>query len=148
MGSLWLNGKAIIAGLRFSARRHSLTFAFWIFAIGVLAAWPFLPKDVPSQAEIQAQQAMDAAAQERRAEAADHMRYLCQLPSMCAEYGRARQECATAGSYDRCMTIKMDGAYLSLAQSECTNDGDVAAPPSNMPSALTCLSQRINDWLK
>lgn len=56
---------------------------------------------------------------------------------MCAKYGSARQECATAGNFDHCIAVKMGDIGVNDID-WCSNDGSLAEPPNDMPSRLEC----------
>jgi hypothetical protein len=53
---------------------------------------------------------MRAADKAARAEARKITAGLCELKRACDEYARSRQECATAGDYDKCMEIRLGAA--------------------------------------
>lgn len=62
----------------------------------------------------------------------------CALRTMCPKYSEARQQCAVAGNYDRCMSIKLGGDSI-IAQWSCTTSGEPVPLAADMPSFLECL---------
>jgi hypothetical protein len=62
---------------------------------------------------------------------------LCHYKARCAEYATARQACATAGNFDTCMGIKLNGGY-SLLKNMCSGDGNFAIPINDMPGDFSC----------
>lgn len=49
--------------------------------------------------------------------------YICSQRFMCMEYYRARQDCATAGNINECISIKM-GKDAFQSKTFCNNNGD------------------------
>lgn len=45
---------------------------------------------------------------------ADQYRFTCKVKSICAGYKAQRSNCATAGSYSTCMSIKMADDNLKI----------------------------------
>src|SRR5260370_1338965 len=64
------------------------------------------------------------AQREVRAAIAERNRYLCQLKSTCVKYAQVRQQCATAGNFENCISVKMGNGFRSSG-SGCTDDGNV-----------------------
>lgn len=87
-----------------------------------------------SRATAQARAAADAAKLEQE-------RYLCRIESVCEKYGKVRQDCATAGSFDNCIRVRMGDDDVGLVDA-CTNDGNVLYPSEHMPSGLRCFFLR------
>jgi len=61
---------------------------------------------------------------------------LCALRSACSKYPAARQDCATAANFSRCIEIKTGRA---VDEGTCTLKGEVSNPPDNMPGWFACL---------
>jgi hypothetical protein len=70
-------------------------------------------------------------------------KHICKAMAACAEYGKARQACATAGNFDTCMSVKLE----TVPQS-CSADGKLqifmchGCRPAQLPNAFQCL---VND---
>jgi hypothetical protein len=62
---------------------------------------------------------------------------LCHLRTVCTTFSSVRQDCATAGSFETCVAVKMGDADKDLTSS-CTNDGNIAMPPDRMPQPTEC----------
>jgi hypothetical protein len=56
-----------------------------------------------------------------------------------------RQQCATAGSFDTCLSVKMGDNYYA-AKDACSGDGQLLYPPQGAPNGLECLPITIRDW--
>lgn len=98
----------------------------------------------PSPAELAAAKASAQASQQleqtKRDTQALHQQYLdglCHQEAVCERYGPARQECATAGNYNNCITIKLGSLDASTVDA-CTEDGKLAFRPSDMPNGAVC----------
>jgi hypothetical protein len=66
-------------------------------------------------------------------------RGLCRLAAACKTYSEARANCATAGSFKRCLQIKMGDESMYSDVCSGFQEGAVAVPPSaQTPYALTC----------
>lgn len=64
----------------------------------------------------------------------------CKLKSVCSKFSDVRQSCAEAGSIDRCIAIKMNGAPYE----DCDNEGHISLIPENaIPSSAQCLLAKI-----
>jgi hypothetical protein len=72
--------------------------------------------------------------------AKEHQEFLtamCHQQGVCDKFGKARQECATAGNYDRCIDIKL-GADDAASVGSCTEDGKMTYTPPDMPNSINC----------
>jgi hypothetical protein len=70
------------------------------------------------------------------------VRQVCQLQVTCTKFSQARQQCATAGSYNTCMSIKLED--LREAESSCMPDGALRYyKADDVPSWLECLASRL-----
>ena len=69
---------------------------------------------------------------------------VCRLESVCADYPDVRDVCATAGSFEKCMEVKLGSRekYDSLKRA-CTNDGKVMMDPDKIPGWISCWTARI-----
>jgi hypothetical protein len=127
-------GRTLVA-LGTWAKRDPLATIFWV-GCATLVLWGIVyramltPEQVRAgqmaeaqQAAQQAQKARQEAAQEKASQ--ERNRALCKLKSTCEQYGRVRQECATAGSFQTCVRVKMGDENVEEVGS-CTNDGHVA----------------------
>ena len=62
---------------------------------------------------------------------------LCHAQFICAKLSDVRQQCAIAGDFKNCVTVKMGDVYYDYA---CLNDGQVAGVDrAKMPNQLECL---------
>ena len=62
---------------------------------------------------------------------------MCRVKAVCERFAAVRQECATAGNFENCVSVKLGDAASMIG--ECTNDGMVATPyPDTVPSAVEC----------
>jgi hypothetical protein len=138
-------------------RRRGASTLVLAFIAFVLVVWAIVPQPPPPPPETPAQtqarrEAYQAEVQRREAEAqrqaaaAERKASLCHLQSVCVRYGRARQECATAGDYKNCVDIKMGTDATDLYP--CMNDGGVFNQPSDMPSRVACCVGHPMDCLK
>src|SRR5690348_226772 len=94
-----------------------------LILLGKLGSPPPLPQ-TPDVVLLQADAAKgDAAARQRLAEMesenAAQYAALCHLRSVCKTYSAVRQDCATAGSFGTCVTVKMGDSDKDLVGS-CT----------------------------
>ena len=72
---------------------------------------------------------------------------LCRWENVCSDYPKTRDVCATAGSFDKCMSIKLGTRDdYDTAQSVCTNDGGMKMPSSKLPGWTQCLIARLKYW--
>jgi hypothetical protein len=57
---------------------------------------------------------------------------LCELKSICQSFSEARQTCATAGSFENCLSVKMGGSKYYQAKGSCMPNGEITynATPS------------------
>ena len=104
-----------------------------IFVLVWSISKPPPPPPTPQQLQAEAEARKDREV----AEAQEHQRKteLCRAASICSSYAKARQECAVAGNYDQCMSIRFSGPSPIY---ECTNDGKLMYPPDDMPPPLGC----------
>ncbi|QAY95097.1 hypothetical protein CWB41_04610 [Methylovirgula ligni] len=78
----------------------------------------------------------------------------CRQVALCREYAQARQDCAVAGDFDTCVTVKIaDDDVGDVDMEKCNNDGSLrftSAP--NSPSELECaginIGARLNSLSK
>jgi hypothetical protein len=98
--------------------------------LAIYVMWALLnppPKETPAQA-IALQQALDdQSAKERQ------RNYYCHAATVCRLYSSVRQDCAVAGNFDKCVSVKM-GKNSDLTY-ECTEDGSLQNPPRFMTGA-------------
>jgi hypothetical protein len=148
-----LNIRAIVSGILFLCRRNPISASISLFAVfvtifvfAVSALNPETPKQMQQEQDVQAKatqaeaakQQTEQAEQDAAQEATDERNApLCKQQSICQKYGVTRQECATAGNFDLCVSVKMgDDDFNEI--SSCNNDGSVSDPPDNSPSYLQC----------
>ena len=80
--------------------------------------------------------AASAKAAADRESAKERIRLLCKTKVVCARYAEVRQECATAGSFQTCIQVKMgDENYESIGS--CSNDGHLI-DASSEPGSVDC----------
>ena len=98
----------------------------------------------PSPAEVKAYRAETAKRAEAEREAEQNRQFhdqylngLCHQKAVCKKFAEVRQECATAGSFDTCVTIKLGDADAATINA-CTNDGEMAYVPKEMPDTIGC----------
>jgi hypothetical protein len=146
MSSLKKYSRAISVGFVIFAKRQPFV-AFLILGWLVLSILfiVYSLSQPPEQARVEqastaqrAQEWEQQQAQRRAAAAAKHEETVavCRLKSICKQFARARQECATAGSFETCMRVKLGDDKIGEAGS-CTNDGHVAYASAE-PSAIDC----------
>jgi hypothetical protein len=86
-----------------------------------------------------------AARQTEEAERNERTKALCKLRSLCSKYGAVRQECAVAGNFDNCVSIKM-GNFDQDQPLMCTPDGKVAfVSPDAIPNRAECFLSGVVD---
>lgn len=92
------------------------------------------------------QRTRDAAASQERARTqeletqrqTEANRRLCRVATICTDYSKARQACATAGQYGLCMQIKL-GDTLGVANVSCLSDGGIRGVSSDeIPNRAVC----------
>ncbi len=71
--------------------------------------------------------------------------FLCHVKSLCAQYSIARQQCAVAGNFDNCVSVKMGNDLQSVGM--CTNEGGLLNSPTDLPSAMQCLFSVAGEYL-
>ena len=113
--------------------------SFWI---GLIAAfYIFLGVDSVLHPQTAQQQQAAVAAEQFAATAqledANQKKYLCRLTSICSRFATVRQECATAGSFNTCVRVKLGDEDADLTGS-CTNDGKLAFTPDKSPNGIEC----------
>jgi hypothetical protein len=71
-------------------------------------------------------------------------KYLCRMPEICTKYRAMRLECAVAGNFKNCITIKMgrDASLLDL----CTEEGEPGYRDPATPNILECFLRK-SDFL-
>lgn len=70
-------------------------------------------------------------------------KYICRRIDVCRKYGEARQECAIAGDFNNCVSVKLgDDVYLSGA---CTVDGKFPTLPNDSPNRVQCFFIGLSD---
>ena len=67
-----------------------------------------------------------------------NLKYICEMKTVCESYGKSRNICATAGSINECIKIKMGNANYSKI-SVCSTDGSVRFPSAEEVSGFQCL---------
>jgi hypothetical protein len=137
----------------FKQRVYAIIFlgivAWVIYAIvaGAIANWNKTPEQRQSEQRAYAtQSAAYSAARERTDYAAKTKRlsdiYMCRVKRACERYGTVRQECATAGDFNNCISVKMGNDADKVGQ--CVNDGSVALLSTDqMPNAVECFVHGI-----
>ena len=102
----------------------------------------------PVETAQQVQSRQDALKRQTEIEAAAtaRMNTLCRARVVCMRYHTARQNCAVAGDFNNCITVKMENDLSAL--SNCTNDGALRYPPENMPTVLDCLPSNIKNLVQ
>lgn len=118
----------------------------WVLGFfGALALIGNLEGTLSQPGETSAQtEAREKAQAEADAERRAREMYLCHLKSVCSKYADVRQECATAGSYKTCVSIKMGDDHDLV--DECTDAGNVSYPPDRLPSFARCLSLKLSEY--
>ena len=138
MGSMKPRMHQIIFSGTPQARRFALIFYGGLGCLALLSPLIDHLATTPEQRAVIADRekaAADKDAQGKRARA-EKDRWLCHQKTYCASYTSARQECATAGSYDLCMSIK---ASRKTIEGECDNDGGVGyGLRDQVPNPIHC----------
>jgi hypothetical protein len=133
-----INIKAILYALLFTVKRHKSATAVTAVILYMVAyiLWAMMnpPQTVETPEQFHARQ--DAQSRVEVAEA-ERKRSLCHVKSVCAKYGSARQECATAGNFDHCISVKVGDRDSSLI-TQCTNDGHLRYSSDDLPNAVVC----------
>jgi hypothetical protein len=68
---------------------------------------------------------------------------LCKIHDACTFYARARSDCAVAGDFNKCLSIKLDS--IDANYSLCANDGSVPGYELEMPNMGQCLVLELSD---
>jgi hypothetical protein len=89
-----------------------------------------------AEAKFKAEQQWRTAEQQRRIQQAQQKRALCKAADTCKKYATVRQECAVAGSFKNCISVKMNISYGTL-ETSCNNDGTVYTL-QEVPNAILC----------
>jgi hypothetical protein len=112
-----------------------------LLSASVLATclWALLnPPPVETPQETQAREDAQINHARIQGEKAERKIYLCHLKSVCAKYNSARQECATAGNFANCISVKIGDRDSSLV-AQCTNEGNLSYIPADLPNSVECL---------
>jgi hypothetical protein len=73
---------------------------------------------------------------------------LCRLRVLCNDYPGARDVCATAGNFEKCMAIKLGSRDdYQDATRLCTNSGEFAVDPEKTPSVWACWDAKLKGAL-
>jgi hypothetical protein len=128
-----------------------------IICVGAVLAEYWLQPPPPTPEQIEVRKIRDAAEQaalveQRRADKVKQVRRAayCETAHTCKRYGKVRQECAVAGDFKNCVTVKM-GDNMSYAEfaTDCHDDGTVRWQLTNAPGAVECFYQRTyEDFLR
>jgi hypothetical protein len=72
--------------------------------------------------------------------------YLCHLKLVCYKYGTTRQECATAGNFDRCIQVKMgDRDFRSKAYARASGRSRFSVQNRNAGVSCSSVSDERGD---
>lgn len=71
------------------------------------------------------------------------MHELCEEKAVCERYPDVKQECATAGSVERCISIKMHNRDISM----CNEEGQLDLAPKDVPSKTYCVTLKLAYFL-
>jgi hypothetical protein len=71
-------------------------------------------------------------------EYAEKIKFLCHLKEICSLYSAERLNCATAGNYNVCMSIRVKPNLLNLAEDVCSEDGAISNLAEPLPSSIKC----------
>ena len=140
---MWIHRfiRALGVGFRtFAKRRPALTLVVLIF--GPVVALNFALRWTERPEQIEAREAAEARQSAEQAAAQETKRRLCEVKSICERYGQARQDCAPAADFDRCIRIKMGEEGYGVLDA-CTDGGHLKAqsqPPE--PGAVECWFNR------
>ena len=85
--------------------------------------------------------ALQAAQRDEKRAKADFDRTLCELQETCAEYAKARHDCAVAGDFAKCLEVRMSTSLYYAGM--CSNDGRLTLDVES-PGTLRCLALQ---WL-
>lgn len=61
----------------------------------------------------------------------------CHQAVACEQYSKARQDCAVAGNFQNCVTVKMGVTDVDVSYA-CTADGNVMYAPPDVPNIWVC----------
>lgn len=76
---------------------------------------------------------------EIKASTIPHIKQMCNLKDICSDYKIERFNCSTAGSYEKCMSIRMTQDRYSTAKSFCSDDGNIQYSEKGVPNFIQCL---------
>jgi hypothetical protein len=126
---------------------HILPFCLVVIAIGGVVGWAVLRYPISTDERRALDAAREAHQEEANRQAAESSRRtaaktaraieLCRIKQVCANYAKIRQECAIAGNFWLCVDVRMGKQGFSPAAA-CTDDGQIVAPPTNMPGRGEC----------
>lgn len=71
-----------------------------------------------------------------RREKLEILKYKCKLKDLCPNYAKVRQDCATAGSFEKCVSVRLGDDDALAASMQCTNDGHLNGVDA--PGFLEC----------
>ena len=75
----------------------------------------------------------------------DFLRFSCKAKAICATYPEILQNCAAAGSIQKCISIRMHGEDSSM----CLDNGQVGGlDEKTSPSFVQCTAFKIDEFLK
>jgi hypothetical protein len=131
-----------------------------IICVGaVLAEYWLMPPPPPTSEWIEARKVREAEeaawVEQRKAEEAEQAKETkeakqarrkayCETADICTKYREVRQECAVAGDFKNCVTVKMGDnmSYAALAMN-CNDNGTVRWEPTNAPGAVECFFRTL-----
>lgn len=66
------------------------------------------------------------------------IKFLCELKTICSQYMDIKYSCASAGSYDNCMSIRLTYTIYSKAKTFCLPDGSINFGEQGIPGFFQC----------
>ena len=76
---------------------------------------------------------------EIKASTIPHIKQTCNLKDICSDYKIERINCSMAGSYEKCMSIRMSQDRYSTAKSICSDDGNIQYAENGVQNFIQCL---------
>jgi hypothetical protein len=117
-------------------KREPLTVLVVLLVLGILVWGALRPTETAEEAQARFESQRRQYAESKAAK--ENTKLLCTLKDTCEKYGTARQQCATAGSFQNCVRVKMGSINYEVVD-RCTEDGKPSGiPASEIPDPLNC----------
>ncbi len=70
--------------------------------------------------------------------ASSKVQFICRWKTVCSMYPDIRYDCASAGSFDKCMSVRMSPSLYMEAKNICTESGLIKSADAEVPNFARC----------